>query len=138
MPGLSSTLRAPAASLIAFFLASGFALTGALAAGYPERGKPVTIIVPYSAGGPGDLLARAVADVLGNKTNGTFIIENKPGASQIIGARTVARAAPDGYTLLLGTTTSLAINPSLKESLPYDPLRDFEPINWHATRRFDR
>ena len=129
MPGLSSTLKASVAALATICLTTGFALSGAAAAGYPERGRPVTVIVPYPAGGPGDLLSRAVADVLANKTNGTFIIENKPGASQIIGARTVARAAPDGYTLLLGSTTSLAINPSLKESLPYDPVRDFEPIS---------
>lgn len=95
---------------------------------YPNRSKPVTIVVPYAAGGPGDILSRAVADVLARETNGIFIIENKPGASQIIGARNVAKADPDGYTLLLGSTTSLAINPSLKKNLPYDPIKDFEPI----------
>ncbi|WP_170850203.1 MULTISPECIES: tripartite tricarboxylate transporter substrate binding protein [unclassified Beijerinckia] len=95
---------------------------------YPSRSRPVTIVVPYAAGGPGDVLSRAVADVLSKEMNGIFIIENKPGASQIIGARNVAKADPDGYTLLLGSTTSLAINPSLKKNLPYDPVKDFEPI----------
>jgi tripartite-type tricarboxylate transporter receptor subunit TctC len=94
---------------------------------YPS--KTVTIIVPYPAGGLGDILPRAMAEVLAQQTGGTFIIDNKPGATQMIGARAAARANSDGYTLLFGSVTSLAINPSVKKELPYDPVKDFEPIS---------
>lgn len=93
---------------------------------YPSR--PVTIIDPYPAGGLGDILPRAMAQVLQEQTGQTFIIDNKPGATQVIGTRIAAHAAPDGYTILFGSVTSMALNPILKKSLPYDPLKDFEPV----------
>ena len=93
---------------------------------YPSR--PVTIIDPYPAGGLGDILPRAMAQVLQEQTGQTFIIDNKPGATQVIGTRIAAHAAPDGYTILFGSVTSMALNPILKKNLPYDPLKDFEPI----------
>jgi tripartite-type tricarboxylate transporter receptor subunit TctC len=98
----------------------------ALARDYPSR--PVTIIVPYPAGGLGDILPRAMADVLQRQTGQPFVIDNKPGATQMLGTRLAARATPDGYTLLFGSVTSLAINPAMKRDLPYDPVRDFEPV----------
>jgi tripartite-type tricarboxylate transporter receptor subunit TctC len=98
----------------------------ALAQDYPSR--PVTIIVPYPAGGLGDILPRAMADVLQRQTGQPFVIDNKPGATQMLGTRLAARATPDGYTLLFGSVTSLAINPAMKSDLPYDPVKDFEPI----------
>ena len=101
----------------------------AMSNGYPERGKLITIVVPYPAGGPGDIMVRALTEVLRTELNANFVIENKPGASQILATRAVARAAPDGYTLLLGSATSFALNPITKKSLPYDPVRDFEPIS---------
>lgn len=94
---------------------------------YPSR--VVTIVVPYPAGGLGDILPRAMADTLAAQTGQTFVIDNKPGATQMLGARTVALAKPDGYTILFGSVTSLAINPSVKKSLPYDPIKDFEPVS---------
>ena len=93
---------------------------------YPSR--PVTIIDPYPVGGLGDILPRAMAQVLQEQTGQTFIIDNKPGATQVIGTRIAAHAAPDGYTILFGSVTSMALNPILKKNLPYDPLKDFEPI----------
>ena len=89
----------------------------------------VAIIDPYPAGGLGDILPRALANVLSEQTGHTFIIENKPGATQMIGTYAAARAAHDGSVILFGSVTSLAINPSLRKSLPYDPVKDFEPIS---------
>ena len=107
------------------------ALTGvagppASAQTYPSR--TVTIVVPYPAGGLGDILPRAMAQVLQEQTGQTFIVDNRPGATQALGTRYAAHAVADGYTLLFGSVTSLALNPILKKDLPYDPLKDFEPI----------
>lgn len=98
----------------------------ALAESYPSR--VVTIVVPYPAGGLGDILPRAMAQVLSEQTGQTFIVDNRPGATQTIGTRYAAHATPDGYTLLFGSVTSLSLNPILKKNLSYDPLKDFEPI----------
>jgi len=86
------------------------------------------MIVPYPAGGTTDLLGRMVADELQTGLGAATIVENKPGAGTTIGAEQVARAAPDGYTLLLATSTTLAINKALYNKLPYDPVKDFTPI----------
>ena len=87
---------------------------------------PVRIIVPFAPGGP-DVTARIVAQDLSSRLGVQFIVENKPGANGIIGADAVAKAAPDGYTLMV-TSTSVAINASVYKTLPYDPLRSFTPI----------
>lgn len=102
------------------------ATTGAFAQDIP---KSVTIIVPYPAGGLGDIMPRATVEVLRVQTGRTFVIDNKPGATQTLGARAAAQAKPDGGTLLFGSVTSLVINPAMKKSLPYDPIKDFEPIS---------
>jgi tripartite-type tricarboxylate transporter receptor subunit TctC len=93
-----------------------------------QEPRVVTIIVPYPAGGIGDILPRAMADVLGQQTGRSFVVDNKPGATQTIGARLAAAAKPDGATIFFGSVTSLAINPSVKKDLPYDAIKDFEPI----------
>jgi tripartite-type tricarboxylate transporter receptor subunit TctC len=93
---------------------------------YPA--KPVRIISPYSPGGLGDLLPRALATGLTETLGQQVIVDNRPGASQIIGMQAAARAPADGYTLVFGSVTSLAINPSVHKNLPYDPLKDFAPI----------
>jgi tripartite-type tricarboxylate transporter receptor subunit TctC len=98
----------------------------ALAGSYPSR--TIKMIVPYPAGGTTDLLGRMVADELQAGLGAAVIVENKPGAGTTIGAEQVARAAPDGYTLLLATSTTLAINKTLYKKLPYDPVRDFTSI----------
>ena len=94
-------------------------------ADYPSR--PVRIIVPSAPGGGTDILARVLADYLGKSLGGQFVVENRPGAGQMIGIEAVARAAPDGYTLLMAAST-LAINPVMYKNIKYDALRDFEPI----------
>jgi tripartite-type tricarboxylate transporter receptor subunit TctC len=93
---------------------------------YPSR--TIKMIVPYPAGGTTDLLGRMVADQLKTGLNATCIVENKPGAGTVLGAEQVARSEPDGYTLLMATSTTLAINKTLYRKLPYDPVKDFTPI----------
>jgi tripartite-type tricarboxylate transporter receptor subunit TctC len=90
-------------------------------------GPKMSIVVPVVPGGGTDLLGRVIAERLEKKWRNTVIVENKPGAGTIIGAQTVARAQPDGNTLLIATSTTLAINPAIYKSLPYDPLADFKP-----------
>jgi tripartite-type tricarboxylate transporter receptor subunit TctC len=115
------------ARLLAAGVLSAVLAAAAVAQDYPQR--VVTIIVPYPAGGTGDILPRAMADVLAQQTGQNFIVDNKPGATQTIGARLAVSAKPDGYTIFFGSVTSLAINPGVKKELPYDPVRDFEPIS---------
>ena len=93
---------------------------------YPRRN--VTLVVPFPAGGATDIIARVVADGLHEKFNVPFVIENRPGAGTIIAAGAVAKSTPDGYTLLLATTSTLAIAPHIYKSIPYDPAKDFAPI----------
>jgi tripartite-type tricarboxylate transporter receptor subunit TctC len=93
---------------------------------YPAR--PIRMIVPYPAGGTTDFLGRLVAEGLRTGLGATVVVENKPGAGTSLGADLVARAAPDGYTLLMATSTTLAINKTLYKKLPYDPVKDFTPI----------
>src|ERR1700754_1423529 len=110
--------------------AGGLALlTGRAAfaqAAYPSR--TIKMIVPYPAGGTTDFLGRLVADQLKSGLGATVIVENKPGAGTTLGADQVAKADPDGYTLLMATSTTLAINKTLYKKLPYDPVKDFAPI----------
>jgi tripartite-type tricarboxylate transporter receptor subunit TctC len=86
------------------------------------------MIVPYPAGGTTDLLGRLIADQLKSGFGATIIVENKPGAGTTLGAEQVAKSEPDGYTLLMATSTTLAINKTLYKNLPYDPVKDFAPI----------
>jgi len=97
------------------------------AQGYPV--KPVRLIVPFAAGGGTDLVARALAARLAEAFGQPVVVDNRAGAGGVIGADLVAKAAPDGYTLLMGTPGSLTINPSLSARVPYDTLRDFAPIS---------
>lgn len=90
--------------------------------------KPVRIVVPFAPGGTTDLLARAIAPDLSRVFGQSFIVDNKPGAGGNIGADLVAKSAPDGYTLLMGTVGTHGINQSLYASMPYDPQKDFAPI----------
>ena len=90
--------------------------------------KPIRLIVPFPPGGGTDLIARALGQKLGERLKQPVVIENRPGASTIIGADAVAKAAPDGYTLLLSGSTTFSVNPALRAKLPYEPLRDLAPI----------
>lgn len=107
-------------------LATWAAPSAAFAQSYPNR--PVRIIVPFPAGGPADALGRVLADQLNKMWGQPVIVENRGGAGGNIGAEVVARAAPDGYTLLLNASSHV-INASLYEKLPYDPIKDFTPVS---------
>ena len=93
---------------------------------YPSRN--IRMIVPYPPGGTTDLLGRLIADQIKTGLNAVVVVENKPGAASTLGAEQVARSEPDGYTLLMATSTTLAINKSLYKKLPYDPVKDFAPV----------
>ncbi len=94
-----------------------------------DPARPVKVIVPFSAGGPLDLVARAVSDKLSASLKQSFVMENRAGAGGNIGAEAAARAAPDDYTLLMTLATALTANPSLYKKLPFDPLMDFRPLS---------
>ena len=100
----------------------------AVAAQTPWPAKPVRIVVPFAAGGTTDILARALAPELQRVFGQPFVVDNKPGAGGNNGAAEVAKAAPDGYTLLMGTVGTHAINPALYPKMPYDHVRDFVPV----------
>jgi len=91
--------------------------------------KPVRIVVPFAAGGTTDILARALAPELSRVFGQPFIVENKPGAGGNLGADNVAKSAPDGYSLLMGTVGTHAINPALYPKMPYDHVKDFAPVS---------
>jgi tripartite-type tricarboxylate transporter receptor subunit TctC len=96
------------------------------AASWPQR--PVTIVVPQAAGNSPDVLCRIIADKLSRSLGQQFVVENRPGAANVVGTQSVARAAPDGYTFLFATSASLVTNPYTFKNLSYDPLKDFTPI----------
>ena len=93
---------------------------------YPN--KPVKIVIPFAAGGPADVMVRAIAQKLGDTLGQAVVVDNKPGANEIIGADFVAKSAPDGYTLLVASDGAYSLNASLYPKIPYDPAKDFAPI----------
>ena len=114
-------------AVLLFALTALGTATGAAAQGaYP--GRPITIVVGFSAGGTTDIIARLLSDELRKGLGQPIIIENRPGAGGNIGADTVAKAKPDGYTLLMGSVGPLAINASLYKHMPYDNLKDLTPV----------
>ena len=100
--------------------------TAAQAQAYPAR--PIRFVVPYAPGGPLDLIARAIGQKLTEATGQAVVVDNKPGAGGNIGADIVAKAAPDGYTIVMGAVATHAINPTLYPKIPYDPVKDFTPV----------
>jgi tripartite-type tricarboxylate transporter receptor subunit TctC len=124
--GRRALLALPLAAMLAW------AVPGqASAAGFPD--KSLRLIVPFPPGGPNDMLARVLADAMGKDLGQAVVIENKGGAGGTIGADYVAKATPDGYTILLGGTAALSIAPSLYKKLHYDPIKDFAPIGLVGT-----
>lgn len=114
---IASLAAAPAAALSSKI---------AFAADYPER--PIHLIVPFAAGGNADIVGRIAGQIMGDGLKGTVVVENHDGAGGSVGAGYVAHAAPDGYTLLVGSNGPLTINPILHKDLSYDPLKDFAPV----------
>ncbi|CAJ94359.1 Tripartite-type tricarboxylate transporter, extracytoplasmic receptor component TctC [Cupriavidus necator] len=123
---MQPTRRRVVALLLSASLAA-LASQSALAAD-PYPAKPIRLVVPFAAGGTTDILARAVAAELARLPGWNVVVDNKPGAGGNIGADIVAKAAPDGYTLLMGTVGTHGINQSLYGKLPFDPIKDFAPI----------
>lgn len=111
-----------------------FAAIEVAAQDYPS--KPIKLVVPYPPGGSADILARVVGQKLGEQLGQTIVVENRAGAGTAIGAEFVAHSKPDGYTLLLGTVSSHAMNPALTPTLGYDAVRDFAPVAPLATIPF--
>ena len=95
----------------------------------PYPSKPIHIVVPYTAGGPADLLVRGLGIKLAEKWGQQVVVENRPGANEIIAAEAVAKAAPDGYTLLVASDAVFTLNASLYSKLPYDPVKDLVPVS---------
>src|SRR6266540_3776187 len=116
----------PAAALLAAVLA-----LPAIAQDYPSR--PITLVVPYAAGGGNDAMARIAGEKMSRTLGAQMVIENRGGAGGSIATRQVAKAAPDGYTLVIGGTGTLAINPTLYGNVGYDPRRDFTPVGLIGT-----
>ena len=104
--------------LLAIVVAMSALAGGALAQSFPAR--PITLINPYAAGGPADLLARAVAEGMSETLGRAVVVDNRPGAGTAIGARAVAQAKPDGYTLFIGGSPSHVIAPALMKDAGYD------------------
>ena len=129
-----SEMRGPRLRTAHLIAAAVLFLFAPAAAQYPQR--PVALVVPFPAGGATDLIARLLANELQEKLGQPFVIENRPGAGTTLAAAAVARAAPDGATLLLATTSTLAIAPSVYKKLTYDPLKDFAPVELVGTTDF--
>jgi tripartite-type tricarboxylate transporter receptor subunit TctC len=112
---------------VALLFSTLLAATSALAQTYPS--KPIRIIVPFAPGGNVDITARTVAPELSILLGQPVLVENKPGAGGTIGANEVAKSAPDGYTLLMGSNSTISVAPALYPNNPYNPVRDFAPIS---------
>jgi tripartite-type tricarboxylate transporter receptor subunit TctC len=116
---------------VALLVAMSLASCAALAQTYPSR--PIKVIVPFPAGGGTDIIAREVANKVATQQGWTLVVDNKPGSGGNLGVDAAAKAAPDGYTIVLGQTSNLAINPTLYTKLPYDPQKDLAPIGLVAS-----
>lgn len=124
--GKQSAMRVSLFRLAAALLACLLLAPAAIAQNYPSR--QIRLVVPFAAGGPADLLARVIAQEMSNDLGQQVFVDNRPGANTIIGADLVAKAEPDGYTLLMAIDGTLVMNPFLYSKLSYDPLKDFAPI----------
>jgi tripartite-type tricarboxylate transporter receptor subunit TctC len=112
--------------VIALIVGTAASLGAASAQDYPNR--PITLVVPYAAGGGNDVMARIVGEKMSKTLGQQVVIDNRPGAGGALATRQVAKAAPDGYTLVIGGTGSLAVNPTLQPNVGYDVRKDFAPI----------
>jgi tripartite-type tricarboxylate transporter receptor subunit TctC len=115
-------------ALLMLALAAESADAQSAAPGSDWPSKPIKLIVPFPAGSSTDVIARILAQMLGPRIGQTFVVENRVGASGMIGVEAIAHAAPDGYTIGIATTSTQALAPSLSVNVPYDPLKDFAPV----------
>jgi len=113
-------------SVFAVAVCAGLAGTVQAQTAYPA--KPIRLIVPFPPGGGTDMIARAVAQKVADQNKWNVIVDNRPGAGGNLGVDAASKAEPDGYTLVMGQTSNLAINPTLYKKLPYDPLKDLAPV----------
>jgi tripartite-type tricarboxylate transporter receptor subunit TctC len=127
MRGFIGKCGAVLAGVLSIALSGG----ASVAEDYPAH--PITLVVPYAAGGGNDVLARTVADKMSKTLRQQIVVENRGGAGGSIATRQVAKAAPDGYTLVIGGTGTLAVNPTLYKNVGYDPRKDFAPVGLIAT-----
>ncbi len=114
--------------MAAVFLSLALALFAGAATAQAYPVKPIRLIVPFPPGGGTDITARAIANKLSESVKWTFVVENKPGAGGNLGVEQAVKSPADGYTLVIGQTSNLAINPTLYAKLPYDPLKDLSPV----------
>ena len=128
---MTTLRRRHLATLLCALLGSGFSMGQTGPGGYPN--KPIRLIVPLAAGSAVDNAARIVAQKMGQNMGQSFVIENQPGAAGLIGAGTVAKAAPDGYTLGGFNDSIMTMLPNLQSKMPWDILKDFEPVSLVAT-----
>jgi tripartite-type tricarboxylate transporter receptor subunit TctC len=122
---LASALRAAAVAAVAFFVCA------AQAQDYPDRN--ITLVVPYPPGGGVDAMARVVAEKLTAALDRQVVVDNRAGGSGLVGTRSFLKSPPDGYTLFLGHTGSISINPTLYANAGFDPRKDFAPIGLIAS-----
>jgi len=131
MTSVPATLRKEASAALGFALVASFAWIGSTSAqSYPSR--PVRLIVPQSAGGSTDVVARVIAQRMTETMKQNVIVDNRPGAGSLNGTELVARATPDGHTVLV-VAASFTINPAIRTDLPFDPIRDFTPVSQLVT-----
>jgi tripartite-type tricarboxylate transporter receptor subunit TctC len=129
--------RVPCRLALILLCMSVLVVAPAAAQGFPDEAatfpnRAIRIVVPFPAGGPSDIVARLIGQKMSEEWGQPVVIDNRPGANTVIGAQAVAKAAPDGYTLLMAIDSTLTMNPYLYRSLPYDPLKDFAPITTTA------
>ena len=123
------TIATAARAAIALLIAAGALFPGGEVSAQPYPGKPLRLIVPYPPGGVGDMFGRLYAQQLGERLGQPVLVDNKPGAAQAIGAEAAIKSPADGYTLFLGSTSSLILQVGARKSLPYDPVKDFAPVS---------
>lgn len=125
------SLKRPVLVIVSLIAAFAVNREFAQADDYPSH--PIHLIVPYAAGGSADATARVIARQIGKTTGQAIVVENRGGSASIVGTELVNKSDPDGYTLLLGQSGPISINPAIYKNLPYDPVKDFEPISLTST-----
>jgi tripartite-type tricarboxylate transporter receptor subunit TctC len=124
-------MRTLTAALLACLAGLGAMLAPAAAQDFPKR--PITLVIPFAAGGSTDLVGRLVAQKMSEGLGVTVVVDNRGGAGGNLGSAAVAKSAPDGYTILMGTVATHALNPLIYTKIPYDPVKDFAPISLLVT-----